>query len=113
MKESHCKNCGGSLTNTQQFCPHCGQKSGIPRITTQSLVREFFQTILHAEKGIANLVRGLTTQPGIVVTEYVEGKRKKYFNPFSFLAICIGFMVLLNGWLKPYQDVPVPDRQVI
>ncbi|HMK26624.1 MAG TPA: DUF3667 domain-containing protein [Chitinophagaceae bacterium] len=113
MQKTGCLNCGATLIPGQNFCPNCGQKTGIPRITTRSLLRDFLQTILHAEKGIFNLLRGLARHPGRVVTEYVEGKRKKYFNPFSFLALCIAFMVLMNGWLKPYQDVPVPNQQVI
>jgi Protein of unknown function (DUF3667) len=113
MQQTGCLNCGTALKPDQYFCPNCGQKTGIPRITTRSLIRDFLQTILHAEKGIFNLLRGLMIHPGRVVTEYVEGKRKKYFNPFSFLALCIAFMVLMNNWFKPYLEVPVPDQQVM
>lgn len=113
MEQTGCLNCGTALLAEQNFCPNCGQKAGIPRITARSLLRDFLQTILHAEKGILNLLRGLATHPGRVVTEYVEGKRKRYFNPFTFLALCITFMVLMNSWLKPYDALPVPDQQVL
>lgn len=113
MQTSFCKNCSGALVPGQKFCPYCGQKTGIPRMTTRNLLKDFLQTILHAEKGIVNLLKGLLLQPGKVVTEYVEGRRKKYFNPFSFLALCIAFMVLINSWLKPYQELPVPNQAVM
>lgn len=113
MQEKVCPNCNFTLIPGQQFCPACGQRNHLPRITTRGLIRDFMQFIFHAEKGILNLIKGLSTQPGRVVTEYVEGKRKKYFNPFSFLALCIAFMVLMNSWLKPYQGLPQVDEQVV
>jgi hypothetical protein len=113
MQQTGCLNCGTALMPNQQFCPNCGQKASIPRITTKSLLRDFFQTIFYAEKGIFSLLKGLATRPGKVVTEYVEGKRKKYFNPFTFLALCVTFMVLMNSWLKPYDAMSLPDQQVL
>lgn len=113
MQETNCLNCGTPLMPDQRFCSNCGQKTAIPRITARSLLRDFLQTILHAERGILNLLKGLATIPGRVVTEYIEGKRKRYFNPFSFLALCIAFTVIMNSWLKPYDALPVPDQQVL
>jgi hypothetical protein len=100
MQDPVCKNCGDTLTLSQRFCPHCGQKTGIPRITTGSLVKEFLQSVFHAEKGIINLLKGLAKHPGTVISEYVGGKRKKYFNPFTFFGLCVAFMVLMNSWIK-------------
>ncbi|MBI5857190.1 MAG: DUF3667 domain-containing protein [Sphingobacteriales bacterium] len=113
MQDPSCKNCGDILTLSQRFCPHCGQKTGIPRITTRSLVKEFFQTIFHAEKGIINLLRGLALHPGTVISEYVGGKRKKYFNPFTFFGLCVAFMVLINSWVKPESQTPGIRTEVI
>jgi hypothetical protein len=109
----YCTNCRAEMVAGQKFCGECGQKSGLPRITLINLVQDFLKTILHGEKGIANLLLGLATKPGTVVTEYVEGKRKKYFNPFSFLAICVTIMILMNGWLKTYDHPPAPVTEVL
>lgn len=111
--EHVCPNCRSYLKTGQSFCSDCGQKTGIPRITTKTLLRDFLQTVLHAEKGIGNFIRGLAIHPGNVVSEYVEGKRKKYFNPFSFLAISIAFMLLVNSWWKPYNDLPEPKMGIM
>lgn len=102
MQEA-CPNCGAAISKKEKFCPDCGQKNRLPRITVGVLVKDFLQYIFNADRGILNLMKGLATRPGQVVTEFVEGKRKKYFNPFSFLAICIAFMVLMNSWIKPYR----------
>jgi hypothetical protein len=80
-----CKNCDASLDG--RFCRNCGQKSDVRRITFGYVSHEFFHAITHADKGFLLLIKKLLVQPGIVAREYVEGKRKKYFNPLSFIVI--------------------------
>ena len=70
-------------------------------------------TILNAEKGLFRLVKGLTIAPGQTAAAFVEGKRKRYFNPFTFLALCLAIVVLMNNWLKPYGDPAKPDPIVM
>jgi hypothetical protein len=113
MQSPDCLNCGGAITVSQKFCPKCGQQTGLPRLTMRQLSRDFLQKLLHAEQGLLKLFRGLLLRPGPTAVEYVEGKRKTYFNPFGFLAICITLMVLYNKWIKPYGDLPVPDPDIL
>jgi hypothetical protein len=82
---STCKNCDAALTG--KFCVNCGQKTDVHRITMGYISHEFFHAVTHADKGVLLLIRKLFIQPGIVAREYIEGKRKKYFNPLSFLVI--------------------------
>ncbi len=112
LQGEYCKNCRNLISPGQKFCVSCGQKSDTPRITVKYLVQDFLRIILHGERGIGNLLVGLASRPGRVVTEYVEGKRKKYFNPFSFLAVCIAIMVLINGWLSTNVEIPVPNQRI-
>src|SRR5260370_35990241 len=113
MQPTNCLNCGAALLASQNYCPNCGQKADTARITMRQLLFNFLQTFTHAERGLLNLMKGLAINPGRTATEYVEGKRKSYFNPFTFLAVCIAFMLLLNKWIKPYDGLPVPDPQVL
>jgi hypothetical protein len=80
-----CKNCDATLDG--KYCANCGQQSEVHRITFGYVSHEFFHAVTHADKGFLLLVKNLIVQPGIVAKEYVEGKRKKYFNPLSFLVI--------------------------
>ena len=113
MQQANCLNCGAVLTPKQKFCDNCGQKKDLPRITIPNLAKEFLQIITHADKGLLKLLKGLVTNPGKTAAEYVEGKRKTYFSPFTFLALCIAFMLFVNTWIKPYGDLPVPDPEVL
>ena len=83
--DSTCKNCGASLSGN--FCANCGQKSEIHRVTFGHFAHEFFHAFTHTDKGILLLIKELVTRPGHVAREYLEGKRKKYFNPLTFLII--------------------------
>jgi hypothetical protein len=113
MEQANCLNCGAVVTAAQNFCYNCGQKTDISRITFRSLLHDFLLVFAHADRGILNLVKGLTINPGKTVVEYIQGKRKKYFNPFGFLGLCIAFMVFMNNWIKPYNDLPSVDPQVM
>lgn len=59
--------------------------------------------ITHTDKGFFLTIRELFYKPGIVAREYLGGKRKKYFNPFSLLVIILGVYILANSIFKPYS----------
>jgi len=113
MKPPNCLNCGTELLPKQKFCSNCGQKADTSRITFKSLFYDFLQVFAHADRGIFNLAKGLLINPGKTAVEYVDGRRKNYFNPFSFMGLCIALMLFLNIWIKPYNDLPTPDPAVL
>lgn len=96
-----CKNCGEPLIG--KFCQNCGQQTDIHKITLKHLLHEFFHALTHAEKGFLFLIKELITRPGYVVQEYLDGKRKKYFNPLSFLVLASAIwalIVLKSGYFE-------------
>lgn len=107
----NCPNCTGPLTSQDHFCPHCGQTAHLHRFNLPHVFHEFFHAITHADKGLLHLLGGLITQPGVVAREYVlEGKRKKYFNPFTFLALSVGLVLFINSIFFPYtRSLPTTD----
>jgi hypothetical protein len=80
-----CANCNGTVETN--FCPTCGQKNAMQRITVGHVIHEGLHSLTHADKGFLLLVRELVTRPGFVAMEYIAGRRKRYFNPLSFLVI--------------------------
>jgi hypothetical protein len=80
-----CKNCSSEFDS--KFCPACGQKADIHRVTMGHVIHEGIHAITHADKGFILLVKELVVRPGLVAREYLGGKRKKYFNPLSFFVI--------------------------
>lgn len=96
-----CANCSG-LVETN-FCPTCGQKKDIHRISVGHVVHEGLHSITHADKGFFMLLKDLLRRPGYVAKEYIEGKRKRYFNPLSFLVISSALLAYV-GSITGYMD---------
>lgn len=86
-----CKNCGTAFDG--KFCPNCSQKADTHRLTLGHLAHETTHAVTHTDKGILLLIKEMFVRPGIVAREYVEGKRKKYFNPITFLLILMAIQV--------------------
>lgn len=101
-----CKNCGATLTGN--FCQNCGQKADIHRITFGHLLHEFFHVLTHADKGILFLIKELSYRPGHVAKDYLNGQRKKYFNPLSFLVITSAIFALValkSGYFEAQEGM--------
>jgi hypothetical protein len=109
--QASCLNCGSDLLAGQNFCPDCGQKTNTPRITFRYLVNEFLLVFAHTDKGLFNLIKRLAINPGQVAIDYIEGRRKRYFNPFGFLTLCIAFSFPIYLLVKPSQDLPQPELE--
>ncbi|WP_229368299.1 DUF3667 domain-containing protein [Fibrisoma limi] len=98
-----CPNCSADLETTYQFCPQCGQNAHIHRFNLPHIFHEIFHALTHADKGVLHLLKELAIRPGIVAREYVlEGKRKKYINPFTFLVLMLGITLFVNSIFHPY-----------
>jgi hypothetical protein len=94
-----CKNCEAAIDS--KFCSNCGQKAEIHRLTFAHVFHEFIHAFTHADKGFVLLVKNLLWRPGFVAKEYLDGKRKKYFNPLSFIVITSAihaFVALKTGY---------------
>lgn len=113
MPNHTCLNCGHPFAYKQIFCSRCGQRRDIKRFTFRQLFFDFIKNFINAEKGVLRLVKGLATRPGQTAAAYVEGKRKTYFSPFTFLALTITLMVFVNAWLRSSADLQVPNQSIL
>jgi ABC-type multidrug transport system fused ATPase/permease subunit len=89
-----CKNCEYHFEG--KFCPNCAQKASTHRFTIGHLAHELFHAVTHTDKGILFLIKELFYRPGKVAKEYNAGKRKKYFNPVTFLLIGMAFQIFAS-----------------
>ncbi|HEU5166336.1 MAG TPA: DUF3667 domain-containing protein [Chitinophagaceae bacterium] len=82
-----------------------------------SIFHDFLHALTHADKGIFLLFKYLTIQPGKIAREYVDGRRKKYFNPFSFLVLMVGvtfFLILkFEKFALRHEDFRYGNREII
>lgn len=98
MKVTVCLNCGTHFRGN--YCPHCGQKATIAKLTWRSLSEEFIHFFTHAEHSFVYTTKKIITAPGVIVKEFLDGKRKKVHKPITFLLVWLAMTRLLTGFLN-------------
>ena len=90
-----CLNCKEELEDDINFCPNCGQKKRYSKVTVWTLFAEFVTGILNIDNGAWRSLRYIIV-PGFLAREFIEGRRKMYFNPVRFflLALILHFSVI-------------------
>lgn len=116
MNSGNCLNCEVVLHKEEKFCPNCGQTTHTHRFTLVHFFHEVFHAFTHTDKGIFYLLKELAIRPGVVAREYISGKRKKYFNPFTFFLILAALYVLSAGFSSSLkndkQEIPTTIIQI-
>lgn len=65
-----CLNCGTVLTD--KYCPHCGQKATVDRITWHHVGEEITHFFTHIEYGFLRTTKELLTRPGVTQKNYLS-----------------------------------------
>ncbi|WP_010519977.1 DUF3667 domain-containing protein [Croceivirga radicis] len=89
-----CVNCG-EILNTP-YCPTCGEKNDIPKITLNSITEEAISSFVEMDRGFLYNVKTMLWSPKTLVYAYLRGKRKGVFNPITFLVVCITIYLLVE-----------------
>jgi hypothetical protein len=98
-----CKNCGTSFKGN--FCPDCGQAAHSARIDLHYFVHDVPHSILHVDKGFFHTLKMLAIQPGVMLKEYVDGKRVAHFKPFAFVLIMTTVCTILINLMQRGETV--------
>ena len=94
----NCKNCQKSLENYSHFCNNCGAKVVLQRINFKNLLLEFFIVNFGVDSRFFLTIRKMATHPEDVLNEYLEGVRRRYVNPFAFLAVGAGLSLIIFNY---------------
>jgi hypothetical protein len=107
----NCKNCNEILENDALFCDNCGAKIVKNRITFKFLMLELFSVL-----GFNNLffttLKKMFLAPNEVLNEYLNGIRKRYVNPFAYLAVGAALsLIIFNFFSKDYLEMQATVNQ--
>lgn len=83
----------------ENFCPNCGEKSNVDKITFTSMLRSTFLSITNMDKGFLYNLKHLTLNPRNTILDYISGKRKAIYNPITFLLISITIYIIITDQL--------------
>jgi hypothetical protein len=104
----NCKNCQNQISESYGYCPTCGGKVIHDRITTRNIWNEVSDKYLGWDNKYLVTLKLLLTRPQIIFKEYLSGARKKYLNPFTFLAIGLAItLFLFNLFSEDFMEISV------
>lgn len=92
---SRCANCEAALLPGQPYCSACGQATHLERLTLREIGHEALHALVHVDRSVLALLRDLVLQPGQVALDYVSGKRRQHFGPFTFLVVVVALVTAL------------------
>lgn len=102
----NCKNCGSTFEGN--YCNQCGQSAKVGRITLSSLAEELSNSLFHVNKGFLYTLVSLFTHPGRSLRDFMEGKRKNFVKPISYVLTLSTIYFLItklmgqNTWMDDF-----------
>ena len=93
-----CLNCGAQRIG--EFCHDCGQHFLDGRLTLRRLWDDFAVRFFKMERGLLLTLRVMLLNPGRVIRHYVDGQRRRYVNPFTYLFFGAALSLLSFTLLK-------------
>lgn len=113
----HCLNCDGQLMGSH--CHHCGQRDISPGITLKETLADFLSVNFSLEGQVWHTLKWLVLNPGKMLGEFIQGRRKSYYKPIQFFLVAslvyIAFIHLigydpLEGEFKGRDGAARPDQ---
>ena len=83
FEEIECENCGFKLSETNKYCPNCGQKNTTHKIAFGHFFMEVLEGLFHFDSKILITIRDLFI-PGRIIVNYNQNKRARYVPPIRF-----------------------------
>lgn len=94
----NCKNCNHQLSKNAHFCENCGAKVVVNRITFKTLLYDVFINVFGFDSRFFITLRTVAREPDKLLHNYLSGVRKRYMNPFSFMAVAAGLSLLVFNY---------------
>lgn len=95
-----CKNCDTKLSIDSEFCNQCGGKVIRNRLTFKNLFEHITETFFNYDNKLLRTIIDLFKKPEAVIVGYIEGVRRRYVNPISFIALALTlggiYIIILN-----------------
>ena len=98
----HCQCCGTDFRGN--FCPRCGQESGVGRITWKTVQKGFAMLWGMDSRSLPYTLCQLLLRPGYLIRDYISGKQQASYPPISLL-VCVAVVVFIFVSIKSPQDI--------
>lgn len=99
----NCISC--NFEHNEKYCPNCGERKETKKITLSSIVEDSFSSVTNMDKGFLFNIKALFLNPRKITIDYVLGKRKRIFNPISFLILSITIYIIVITFFKVPKEL--------
>lgn len=107
QEEEHvCLNC--NTTYVGRFCPHCGQKANIKRLSFSEALENLVGIFTNFERGFLHTCIDLCYRPGHMIRDYIRGHRVEYIQPVKLLFL-LGTIYLMEHYLLFQEWMNKPE----
>lgn len=97
VKKASCPNCDFKFTETDNYCPNCGQENHTHKVPLKHFFIEFLEAVFHFDTKIFVTLRDLLFKPGEITINYNQNKRARYVPPLRiYIFISFVFFVVLS-----------------
>ncbi len=89
------------------FCPNCGQKPNSGRLIFRESMRDVLEHYFDFDTPLFRTFTGLFKNPGIVIKEYIFGKRKSYAHPLRYFILTLAVYLIVKNLIgfNPIETV--------
>ncbi|WP_373017384.1 DUF3667 domain-containing protein [Muriicola sp.] len=84
-----CKNCQTPQRTDFKYCPACGAKVVVHRLTFKNLTYDITERYFNLDNTFIRTFVQLLVRPEQVIDSYIQGVRRRYLNPISHLGIAL------------------------
>jgi Protein of unknown function (DUF3667) len=88
-----CKSCSQEFTGN--FCNQCGQEVYKKRISFKYILAHILDAFDLAD-GLIFTVKQLSLRPGKAIADYINGKRKDYYNPLKYYLLLVAVVLIIR-----------------
>ena len=102
-----CLNCEQPISDNDNFCSNCGQVNDELPLSIKQFISEFFSGFFSFDTRFFKTFIPLLFKPGKVSKDYIDGKRRRYVNPFQlYLHVTIIFF-LIQGLFSALDEYKI------
>lgn len=93
-----CASCGTEFQGN--YCPRCGQPSGVGRFSFKKAIQQFLNVWGMGNRSMFRSIRDLILRPGYMIRDYLSGMQSAYFPPFKMFFIFVAISLLVQHGLN-------------
>jgi hypothetical protein len=86
---TRCRSCAAPLHGP--YCSSCGESHVYGRLELRTLVDDTIAGLRRADTPVLRTIGDLSVAPAKVCTDYLDGRRRRYINPFWYALAAVAF----------------------